>query len=66
MHDQLGLLASELLVRRAGPQALLDYFEQHVHLGLPEESFEKVFGLTHDEFYEEFAAWRGNGFPAHE
>ena len=66
MRNQLGLLASQLLVRRAGPQALFEYFEQRARLGSPEESFEKVFGLTHDEFYDEFAAWRGNGFPAHE
>ena len=62
MHNQLGSLASKLLAERAGPQSLLPYFEQRRRLSLPQEASEATLGISLEEFYEEFEAWRAAGF----
>ena len=66
MHNQLVSLASKLLAQRAGPQSSPQCFEQRARLSSPEEAFEATFGLTLDEFYEEFASWRAERFPTRE
>ena len=62
MHNQLVSLASKLLAQRAGPQSSPHYFEQRARLSAPEEAFEAMFGISLEEFYEEFEAWRAAGF----
>ena len=65
-HDTLGVLASELLDHRFGQRSLLEYFSQRALHATSGEAFEAAFGLTLDEFYDEFAAWRAEGFPRDE
>ncbi len=59
----LGVLASELLDHRFGQRSLLEYFTQRALHATSAQAFEATFGLTLNEFYEEFAAWRAEGFP---
>ena len=65
-HYTLGVLASELLDHRFGQRSLLEYFSQRALHATSAEAFEATFGLTLDEFYDEFAAWRAEGFPSDE
>ena len=59
----LGALASEWLAYQRGERTLLEYFSNRNDYATVEETFEATFGLTLDEFYEEFAEWRAAGFP---
>ena len=61
----LSLLAVDWLLRYAGPEALFEYFRllppTETRLLEPrgwQPAFEEAFGLTVDEFYEQFAAYR--------
>ena len=63
MHNLLGLLATERLADRSGDASILEYFSQRAFHATSGEAFEAAFGLTLDEFYDEFAAWRAEGFP---
>ena len=63
MHNQLGLLATEQLADRSGAASILEYFSQRALHATSAEAFEAAFGLTQDDFYDEFAAWRAEGFP---
>ena len=54
----LGYFIGELLVDGAGELALLDYFRQRVEAEPWQDTFEAVFGITADDFYEAFAAYR--------
>ena len=63
MHGALGMLATERLVDRLGDAWILEYFSQRAFHATSGEAFEAAFGLTLDEFYDEFAAWRAEGFP---
>ena len=65
-HYTLGVLASELLDHRFGERSLLEYFRQRALHATSAQAFEAAFGLTLDEFYDEFAAWRADGFPRDE
>ena len=59
----LGFLAVDLLVQRAGEEALLDYYRS-VSTGLRwREAFSSVFGIDVDEFYEEFELRRAENRP---
>ena len=56
-------LAAELLASRTGPDALLRFFE-NVQMGTSWKTiFEKVFGMSVDEFYRHFDTHRNAGFP---
>ena len=61
----LSVLAVDWLLRYAGPEALFEYFRllppTETRLLEPrgwQPAFEEAFGLTVDEFYEQFAAYR--------
>ncbi|MCY3645396.1 MAG: collagenase [Chloroflexi bacterium] len=59
----LGFLAVDLLVQRAGEEALLDYYRS-TSTGLRwREAFSSVFGIGVDEFYEEFERHRAENRP---
>ena len=58
----LGMLAWERLVEKAGDFSLLGYYRNRALHANPEAAFEATFGLTLEEFYEEFEAWRAAGF----
>ncbi|MCY3603122.1 MAG: hypothetical protein OXH12_08585 [Chloroflexi bacterium] len=59
----LGFLAVDLLVQRAGEEALLDYYRS-VSTGLRwKEAFSSVFGIGVDDFYEEFERHRAENRP---
>ena len=54
----LGFLAVDLLVQRAGEDALLAFYRS-TSTGLPwRDAFSEVFGISVDEFYEEFELHR--------
>ncbi len=54
----LAQLAVLYLVERAGPDALLDFYEQRRLSGAWQRAFRSAFGLSAAEFYHEFAAYR--------
>ena len=58
----LGMLAWEWLVEKAGDFSLLGYYRNRALHANPEAAFQATFGLTLEEFYEEFEAWRAAGF----
>ena len=66
---RLGALAVDLLVERAGFDAVVEYYRQMHHQSLESdrrytvatdwpEAFRNAFGITVEDFYEEFEAWR--------
>ena len=60
----LGMLATERLADRSGDTHLSSSTSASVRcMRLSAEAFEATFGLTLNEFYEEFATWRAEGFP---
>ena len=63
MHAHLGMLATERLIDRFGDAWILEYFSERAFHATSAQAFEAAFGLTLDEFYDEFAAWRAEGFP---
>ena len=58
----LGMLAWERLVEKAGDFSLLGYYRNRALRADPEEAFQATFGISLEEFYEEFEAWRAAGF----
>ena len=61
--DAYSFLAAELLASRAGPDALLRFFE-NLQLGQSWKTiFKNVFGMSVDEFYVLFDTHRNAGFP---
>ena len=66
MHFLLGMLATERLADRFGDTSIIEYFSQRALHATSAQAFEATFGLTLDEFYDEFAAWRAEGFPRDE
>jgi hypothetical protein len=58
----LGLLATEYAVKSKGLRAVTDYYRA-VGEGVPwRDGFARYFGLTPDYFYDQFEAYRANGF----
>ena len=66
---RLGVLAVDLLVERAGFDAVVEYYRQMHHQALESDrryavatdwpaAFRNAFGITVEDFYEEFEAWR--------
>ena len=54
----LGFLAVEWLAKRAGDPAVFEYHRQEPFRTGLEAAFESAFGLTLDDFYEQFEAYR--------
>ena len=54
----LSSVAAHWLADYAGEQALLEYFRLLPSAKTIYEAFEGAFGLTFDEFYEQFEAYR--------
>ena len=54
----LSILAVDWLLRRAGESALFEYFRLLPPLDTADAAFESAFGLTLEEFYEQFEAYR--------
>lgn len=67
----LGALAAEMLASIAGRHAIRDWYAARVaahHDGRDYEvtqqhGFRETYGISIDEFYRRFAAWRAEGFP---
>ena len=59
----LGFLAMERLVERVGESAIFEYYRLRAGLKTWEAAFEAAFGLTVDDFYEEFEAYRAEVAP---
>lgn len=73
-HYTIGALASHQLALRNGAQSLLEFWRAHLPEPLGplgrwesrhpwQQTFQDVFGLTVDSFYEEFAQWRSGLAP---
>ena len=60
----LAYLAYEWLVAHSDDDAWLTYWSQDWEDDSWRLGFEATFGLTLSDFYQEFEAWRGEGFPA--
>ena len=54
----LGFLAVEWLAKRAGDSAVFEYHRQEPFRTGWEAAFEAAFGLTLEDFYEQFEAYR--------
>ena len=67
----LGALAAEMLASIAGRHAIRDWYAAMVAAYRDTQDFEiaeqrafrETYGISLDEFYERFAAWRAEGFP---
>lgn len=62
-HWGVGYLAVERLVARSGEASLFDFYRNLATAPTWQEAFQETFGLTPDDFYEEFAAWRATEVP---
>ena len=68
---QLGALAAEMLASIAGKHAIRDWYTAMVAAYddtqdseiAEQRGFQETYGMTLDEFYRQFAAWRADGFP---
>jgi len=58
----VSFLATEYLVRRGGSHALLDFWNLLGKKGDLDGAFRHAFGLSLDEFYKRFRAYRARGF----
>ena len=67
----LGALAAEMLASIAGRHAIRDWrtamvaaYHDTWDFEIAEQrGFQETYGMTLDEFYKRFAAWRADGFP---
>ena len=59
----LGFLAMDLLVERSGEQSMLDFFAALPSVARWQDAFNAAFGLTADDFYEQFEEYRANVAP---
>ena len=62
--DALSFLAGEWLAQRAGELALFEYYRLLPSSDSWEEAFEGAFGITIDDFYAAFEAYRADGFTS--
>lgn len=58
IHYRLGFLAADWLAQRAGAEALLGYYRRLPSGEGWQQAFEGAFGLTVDDFYAAFEAYR--------
>ena len=56
--EALSFLAGDWLVARAGEPAIFEYYRLLESTGSWQESFRSAFGITVDDFYQEFAEYR--------
>ncbi len=63
VRTALGYLAADWLAQRAGEQSLLEYLRQRSSSEPWQDTFEAVFGISVDDFYEEFEAYRAEVAP---
>ena len=59
----LSYFAVDWLAQRAGEQSLLEYLRQRSSSEPWQDTFEAVFGISVDNFYEEFEAYRAEVAP---
>ena len=62
--EALSFLAGDWLVARAGEPAIFEYYRLLASNDSWQAAFEGAFGITIDDFYEEFAAYRAVAAPA--
>ena len=60
----LGFLAADWLAQRAGEPALFEYYRLLPSSDSWQDAFEGAFGITIDDFYDEFAKYRAAGFDS--
>ncbi|MDE2640572.1 MAG: hypothetical protein OXI03_08330, partial [Chloroflexota bacterium] len=60
----LSFLAVEWLAQRAGEPALFQYYRLLPSSDSWQDAFQGAFGITIDEFYDEFAKYRAAGFDS--
>ena len=60
----LSFLAADWLAQRAGEPALFEYYRLLPSSDTWQDAFEGAFGITIDDFYQEFAAYRAAGFES--
>ena len=57
------MLAAELLAERTDQTSLLDYYTSWNHETMWRQQFETVFGISIEEFYDEFVTFARSEFP---
>ena len=62
--DELAFLAADWLVQRAGERSVFEYYRLLPTSDSWEEAFEGAFGITIDDFYAAFEAYRADGFTS--
>ena len=62
--DSLFFLAADWLVERAGERSLFEYYRLLPSSDSWQEAFEGTFGITIDDFYAAFEAYRAAGFTS--
>ena len=62
--DSLIILATDWLVERAGERSIFEYYRLLPISDSWQEAFEGAFGITIDDFYAEFEAYRAAGFTS--
>ena len=62
--EVLAFLAADWLVARAGERAIFDYYRLRQSAADWQDAFEGAFGITIDDFYAAFAAYRAAGFES--
>ena len=60
----LSFLAADWLLARAGERAIFEYYRLRQSTDDWKDAFEGAFGITIDEFYQEFAEYRAAGLVA--
>ena len=60
----MSFLAADWLVQRAGERAIFKYYRLLPSSDSWEDAFEGAFGITIDDFYAAFAAYRAAGFES--
>ncbi len=62
--EALSLLAGDWLVARAGEPAIFEYYRLLGSADSWQDAFKGAFGITIDDFYQEFAAYRATATPS--
>ena len=62
--EALSLLAGDWLVARAGEPAIFEYYRLLGSTDSWQDAFKGAFGITIDDFYQEFAAYRATATPS--
>ena len=63
LEYSLGFLAVDWLAEQAGEQSIIDFFTTLADEPSWQEAFEPAFGMSVDDFYEEFEAYRSEVAP---